>query len=90
MNRSELIRAVAYDLDMTQSGVARVLDAITAVVTDCVREHEEVRIHNFIVINVEHKAERTGRNPATGEAIQIPAKNVVKIKPLGDLAAAAK
>ncbi len=79
MNRSELIRTVAHRTNEPPAKVAAVLAAITAVIEQAAANAEPVQIHGLLRLKVENKPARTGRNPKTGDPIQIAAKNVVKI-----------
>ncbi len=81
MNKSEIIKEATkhVGLDITQDGVSKVLNSIVDVIESAVRRGEEVKIADFLIIKVERKKARTGRNPKTGETIDIPAKNAVKI-----------
>ena len=79
MNRTDLIKAIAEKIGLTQLCVGFVLEVITKETTAALARGESVEIHGLAKFKVEHKEARAGRNPATGAAIQIPAKNVVKV-----------
>ena len=79
MNRTDLIKAIAQRTGQTQAVVTDVLDALTHETNIALVRGESVEIHGLAKFKVEHKEARAGRNPATGAAIQIPAKNVVKV-----------
>ena len=79
MNRTELIKAVAVRSGETPAKVQAIIAALSDEITAAVRRSEPVQIHGLLRLKVENKPARTGRNPKTGEAIQIAAKNVVKI-----------
>ena len=79
MNRTDLIKAIAKRTGQMQIVVTDVLDALTHETNTALARGESVEIHGLAKFKVEHKEARSGRNPATGAAIQIPAKNVVKV-----------
>ena len=79
MNRTDLIKAIAERTGQTQVVVVNAFDALTHEINIALARGESVDIHGLAKFKVEHKEARAGRNPATGAAIQIPAKNVVKV-----------
>lgn len=89
MNKNELIAAVSIKAKITQTAAKDALNAAIETITDVVKKGEEVRLSGLFNLSVEHKPARPGRNPSTGETIQIAAKNYVKIKPAKELADAA-
>ena len=78
MNKTELVNAIAQKTGQSASSVGEVLAAFEGVVTAAVAGGEKVQLPGFLTFDSAERAARTGRNPATGEAIQIPAKTVVK------------
>lgn len=89
MNKNELIAAIAEETGVMRSEVTRVLNAFTDTVTTAVAAGEEVAIPGIGKIKTVARAARTGRNPKTGEAVEIPAKTAVKITPAKALVDAA-
>lgn len=89
MNRTELIRHISKDINIPQTVVASVLDSMQSHIAGEIQSGESVEIHGLLKIKVEAKPERTGRNPSTGAAILIPARNAVKITPAKALTDAA-
>lgn len=86
MNKQELIDAVAASTDESKTTVANVLDAITAATHDALVKGQEVILHGG-KFKVNQRKGRTGRNPRTGETIEIAAKKSVAFtafKPLKD------
>ena len=81
MNKSELIKAVAAKAELPQAEVAKVLDAALEAAVEAVKKGESVQLVGYATISVAEKAARKGINPATKQAITIPARKVVKIKP---------
>ncbi len=73
MNKKELAEAMAEAADISQAAAARALDGMIAAITRALKEGESVSIVGFGTFLVRDRAARTGRNPKTGETIQIAA-----------------
>ncbi len=73
MNKKELTEAMADAADISQAAAARALDGMIGAVTQALQEGDTVTIIGFGSFLVRDRAARTGRNPKTGEAIQIAA-----------------
>jgi DNA-binding protein HU-beta len=80
MNKAELVSAIAEKSGQSQSTVSDVLSAFEAVVTSTVAGGDKVQIPGFLSFEKSERAARTGRNPSTGEEMQIPAATVPKVK----------
>ena len=86
MNKTEMAAKLAGQTDLTQAKALEVVEAIFS--TDAGRgiiaveldADREVSIAGFGKFETRHRATRTGRNPATGTALQIPAKKVAAFK----------
>ena len=89
MTKAELIAAIALKANTTQTAAKDVINAAVEVITEAVAKGEEVRLSGLFNLKVAQTLARTGRNPTTGEAIQIQAKKAVKIKPAKELSDAA-
>jgi len=81
MNKSELISSMAEKSGLTKADAGKALDALIASVTEGLTSGDRIALVGFGSWTVEQRSARTGRNPRTGEEIQIPAKKVVKFKP---------
>ena len=81
MNKAELITAIANNTDLTKAQAGTALDGLVNVVTDAPSSGQKVTVLGFGTFSTAERAARPGRNPATGEAIQIAAKTVAKFKP---------
>ena len=79
MNRSELVSAAAERAGTSSSAMDAALHAIQDVVTDALTKGEKVTIPGFATLETVQRSAREGRNPATGEKMQIPARTAVKI-----------
>lgn len=78
MNKQELIDAVSASTGASKSSTGEAIDAILEAVTAAVTRGENVQLIGFGSFSTGARAERTGRNPATGEAITIAAAKTVK------------
>jgi DNA-binding protein HU-beta len=82
MNRRELVDAVAAHTDTDKKTVDAVLHGLTDVILATVAKGDPVAITGFAKFAKVQTSARMGRNPATGETIQIPAKTKARITPL--------
>ncbi len=81
MNKSELIDAIAEDADISKASASRALDSVIDSITNSMKKDDSVTLVGFGTFTVRNRAARTGRNPRTGEAIQIKAAKVPAFKP---------
>ncbi|MDP2785613.1 MAG: HU family DNA-binding protein [Sulfurimicrobium sp.] len=80
MNKTELIDSVAGKTGASKAKTAEMLDALMATVKESMAKNESVQLIGFGTFEVTERAAREGRNPATGAAMKIAAKKVVKFK----------
>lgn len=80
MNKVELIGAVASKSEISKKDVEKVINAFTNVVADALVDGDKVQLVGFGTFEVVERAERLGRNPATGEAMTIAASKSPKFK----------
>ena len=80
MNRTELIDMISDKAELTKASASRALDAVLESVTVSLKNGDPVVIVNFGTFTVKERAAREGRNPATGDKIQIKAAKVVGFK----------
>lgn len=78
MNKTELIDAIAADCDLSKAAAQRALDSIVNNVVQAVANGDSVQLVGFGTFASGNRAERTGRNPRTGEEIKIAAAKTVK------------
>jgi DNA-binding protein HU-beta len=81
MNKAELAAAVADKSGLDKQSANLAVDAVFTCITDALRKGDEVRLLGFGSFAVEDRAARTGRNPRTGEEVQIAASRQAKFKP---------
>ncbi len=81
MNKSELVSAVAGKVSLTKKDTEKVVSAVFESVKEAMSEGEKVQIIGFGTFDVRERKAREGRNPSTGEPIQISAAKVPTFKP---------
>lgn len=81
MNKGDLINKIADSADVTKAQATDALNAVLDGVSGALEDGDKVTLIGFGTFSVSRRDARTGRNPQTGEKIQIAAKNVVKFKP---------
>lgn len=79
MYQPELVKKIAEETNVSQKVVTEILKQFAEVVTETVKSGEEVRLQGFLSFKPKETKARTGRNPKTGEAIQIKAKKGVSV-----------
>ncbi len=80
MNKNDLVAAIAADTGMSKADSASAVDGVIDSITAALGRGEEVRLVGFGTFNVVHRRATQGRNPRTGEPIQIPASNQPKFR----------
>jgi len=90
ISRSDLVAALAQKADVSKSTADAVLSAFGEFLTDAVHKGDKVSIPGIVSVDAVTLTENTGRNPATGETINIPAGFGVKVSAGSRLKAAAK
>ena len=79
MNKGELIDAMAADTGLTKTQATACLDSMMTAIRKALKKGDKVTLVGFGTYSVSKRA-RDGRNPQTGKAIKIAAKNVVRFK----------
>lgn len=80
VNKSELVEAIAGSADISKAAAGRALDAITDSIADALKKGDQVALVGFGTFMVKERAARTGRNPQTGQPIDIPAAKIPSFK----------
>ena len=80
VNKTELIDAVAEGADISKAAATRAVDTLLDTITAALAKGDQVTLVGFGTFSVKERAARTGRNPRTGEAIQIAAAKVPGFK----------
>ena len=86
MNKAQLIDAIAEKAGLTKADSKKALDAFVDSTTDALKNGDRVALIGFGSFSVASRSARTGRNPQTGQQINIAEKKVVKFKPGAELA----
>lgn len=81
MNKTELIEAVANATELTKKDASKAVDAVFDTILNALKNGEKVQLIGFGNFEVRDRAARKGRNPQTGEEIEIPASKVPAFKP---------
>jgi DNA-binding protein HU-beta len=85
MNKNTLIEHLSQETEISKADATRFVDALIDAIETTLTEGGKVTISGFGTFSVSDRAARTGRNPQTGEAIEIKAHRVSKFKPAKDL-----
>jgi DNA-binding protein HU-beta len=78
MTKNELVRELAEDFEVPRRQVADLVEAIFEKIVEVLKAGDKMQLTPFGQFRIRDRAARIGRNPATGEQIQIPAKRVLK------------
>jgi DNA-binding protein HU-beta len=81
VNKSDLIDHIAADADISKAAATRALESTIEAITASLKKGDAVSLVGFGTFEVSKRAERNGRNPATGAAIKIKASTVPKFRP---------
>ncbi|MGI6558535.1 MAG: HU family DNA-binding protein [Limnochordia bacterium] len=76
MTKADLIDSVAEKAAITKKDAGRVVDAVFNTIMEALAQGDKVQLVGFGTFEVRHRAARTGRNPQTGETIDIEARNM--------------
>jgi DNA-binding protein HU-beta len=81
MNKTELIKTIAREADIHKISAELALQALISAITDSLQAGDSVTLQGFGSFSVSQRPARTGRNPRTGEAVQIAARTTAKFTP---------
>lgn len=80
MNKSELIDVIAEAASISKSAATKTLDALLVSMTKALKKGEDITLIGFGSFTVRERKARVGRNPKTGDVLQIAASRVVAFK----------
>ncbi|MEZ5584686.1 MAG: HU family DNA-binding protein [Candidatus Competibacteraceae bacterium] len=80
MNKSELIESVANSADLSKAAAGKAVDALLEAITGALKEGDQVALIGFGTFSVRDRAARTGRDPRTGNPIEISATKIPAFK----------
>ena len=81
MNQAELIAKLADTAGLDKAQAGQAVEGVLATISDALKAGEKVSLQGLGIFEISDRAARQGRNPATGESIQIPASKAVKFRP---------
>ena len=81
MNKADVVDAVAEAADISKASAGRAVDAVTVIVANALKGGDTVTLVGFGTFSVRKRAARSGRNPRTGETIQIKESSLPVFKP---------
>ena len=85
MTKADLVEIVAREADMTKKDVEQLVEIIFDSIVSTLNKGEKIELRGFGSFRVRERNARKGRNPKTGEPVDIPAKRVAYFKPGKDL-----
>ncbi|MBQ1286478.1 MAG: HU family DNA-binding protein [Aeriscardovia sp.] len=77
--KTEITASVAQKADLTREEAKKAVDAFLDTLLECAQKGIDVRLAGYFSLERVERAARSGRNPQTGEAMEIPAREVVKL-----------
>jgi DNA-binding protein HU-beta len=81
MNKAQLVEKIALKMKLSKSQTEQYLDATIAIIEDSVAKGDEVKIVGFGTFCKVKRSSRKGRNPKTGEPVEIPGGAVPRFRP---------
>ncbi|SFH40562.1 DNA-binding protein HU-beta [Priestia megaterium] len=90
MNKTELVDAVATKSELTKQNSKKAVEALFETISNTLAQEEKIQLVGFGTFEIRERAERTGRNPQTGEEMTIPASKSPAFKPGKELKEAVK
>ncbi|MCB1023034.1 MAG: integration host factor subunit beta [Acidobacteria bacterium] len=85
MTKADLVEIVAKESEMTKKDVEQLVEIIFDSIVGTLNRGEKIELRGFGSFRVRERSARKGRNPKTGEPVEIPAKRVAYFKPGKDL-----
>ncbi len=80
MNKADLVNSISEQTGLTKTKSNQVLDVMTSIIAEALSNGEKVTLVGFGTFTTTERQARKGRNPKTGEVIDIPAKRVARFK----------
>lgn len=85
MTKADLVESVAREAEMTKKDAEQLVEIIFDSIVDSLNKGEKIELRGFGSFRVRERNARKGRNPKTGDSVNIPAKRVAYFKPGKDL-----
>jgi len=80
MNKADLVNEIAKETGLTKTKSSEVIDSIVEAISSSLKNGEKVTLVGFGTFTTSKRSARKGRNPKTGEVINIPGKTVARFK----------
>jgi DNA-binding protein HU-beta len=80
MNKAELVNSLAETTGLTKTKTNEVIDSLVSIITETLKSGEKVTLVGFGTFTTTQREARKGRNPKTGETLDIPSKRVAKFR----------
>jgi DNA-binding protein HU-beta len=90
MTKADLVAKMANNAGITKAAAERALKCVTDSIQGCIKRRERIALPGLGSFSTSTRKARTGRNPRTGQTINIPAKTVPKFSPAKELKDAAR
>ena len=90
MTKADLVERISREAGITKKAAEWALTCVTNSIQGCVKKKERIALPGLGSFSTAKRKARTGRNPRTGQTINIPAKTVVKFSPAKELVEAAR
>ncbi|WP_026342494.1 HU family DNA-binding protein [Paenibacillus fonticola] len=81
MNKSDLVNHVAESTELSKKDATKAVDAVFEAISEALQKGDKVQLVGFGNFEVRERSARKGRNPQTGEEIEIPASKIPAFKP---------
>jgi len=81
MTKKDIVMKVSNETNLTQIDVKKIVQRTLDAIVESLERSETVELRNFGVFKVKTRRGRVGRNPRTGQEVQVPEKKVVVFKP---------
>ena len=85
MNKTQLIDAIATEAGLTKTDAKKAIDAFIKTTSEQLKDGEKIALVGFGTFSITERSARVGRNPKTGEKIEVEKKRVVRFKAGSDL-----
>ena len=80
MNKAELVNSLAETTGLTKTKTNEVIDSLVSIITETLKSGKKVTLVGFGTFTTTQREARKGRNPKTGETLDIPSKRVAKFR----------
>ena len=81
MTKKDIVMKISNEINLTQIDVKKIVQRTLDSILEALERGETVELRNFGVFKVKNRRGRLGRNPRTGQEVQVPEKKVVVFKP---------